>query len=243
MKIGIPKEVKDNEYRIGATPAMVKTLIKEGHEVLVQKGGGSKIGFKDEDYEKAGAKIIVVPEEVYAAEMIIKVKEPQPSEYLLLKEDQILFCYLHLAPDPKQMAPLLKQKVVGIAFETVVDHNGRLPLLHGSVIVDVAIDQGGCAETSRPATHFDPTFVQNDIVHYCVANMPGACARTATIALANSILSYALRIAMMGYKQALLSDPLFMQGLNVCLRKVTNEHVAHDLKYDFHDPEEVLKSL
>ncbi|MCP5503751.1 MAG: alanine dehydrogenase [Chlamydiales bacterium] len=372
MKIGIPKEVKDHEYRVGATPAMVKALRKGGHEVLVQKDAGSKIGFENEDYERTGATIVPGPEEVYTADMIIKVKEPQPSEYPLLKENQILFCYLHLAPDPKQTEALLKQKVVGIAFETVVDYKGRLPLLtpmsevagrisiqaganalhmasggrgvllggvpgvspgkvviigggvvgtqaakmgvglgadvtildsnlqrlrelddlfegklktlystpvtieeelincdlvigavlipgkltpklitkeivkkmkHGSVIVDVAIDQGGCAETSRPTTHSNPIFVYDDVVHYCVANMPGACARTATIALTNSVLPYALRIAEMGYKKALLSDPYLRPGMNVCLGKVTNEHVAHDLNYDFHDPEEVLKSL
>lgn len=129
MKIGIPKEVKDHEYRVGATPAMVKALRKGGHEVLVQKDAGSKIGFENEDYERTGATIVPGPEEVYTADMIIKVKEPQPSEYPLLKENQILFCYLHLAPDPKQTEALLKQKVVGIAFETVVDYKGRLPLL------------------------------------------------------------------------------------------------------------------
>lgn len=372
MKVGIPKEVKDHEYRVGATPAMVKALVKGGHTVLVQKGAGSKIGFENEDYEKVGAKIVESAEEIYEADMIIKVKEPQPSEYPLLKENQILFCYLHLAPDPKQTEALLKQKVVGIAFETVTDYKGRLPLLtpmsevagrisihaganalhmasggrgtllggvpgvapgkvvvigggvvgtqaakmarglgadvtildnnldrlrelddlfegrlktlystpvtieeelstcdmvigavlipgkvtpklitkefvkkmrHGSVIVDVAIDQGGCAETSRPTTHSDPIFVQDNVVHYCVANMPGACARTATIALTNSVLPFAIRLADKGYKDALLENPHLRDGLNVCLGKVTNEHVAHDLNYDFHPPEEVLKSL
>lgn len=372
MKVGIPKEVKDHEYRIGASPAMVKALVKGGHTVMVQKGAGSKIGFEDEDYQKAGAKIVEGPEQVYEAEMVIKVKEPQPSEYPLLKRNQILFCYLHLAPDPKQTEALLKQEVVGIAFETVTDCKGRLPLLtpmsevagrisihaganslhmaaggrgtllggvpgvapgkvviigggivgtqaakmarglgadvtildnnldrlrelddlfegrlktlysspvtieeelsacdlvvgavlipgkltpklitkeivkkmkHGSVIVDVAIDQGGCAETSRPTTHSDPIFVQDNVVHYCVANMPGACARTATIALTNSVLPFALRLAEKGYKEALLQDPHLLDGLNVCLGKVTNEHVAHDLNYDFHPPKEVLSSL
>ncbi|MDN3509064.1 MAG: alanine dehydrogenase [Candidatus Neptunochlamydia sp.] len=352
---------------------MVKALRKVRHEVLVQKDAGSKIGFENEDYENAGATVVSGPEKVYTADMIIKVKESQPSEYPLLKENQILFCYLHLALDPKQTEALLKQKVVGITFETVVDCKGRLPLLtpmsevagrisiqaganalhmvsggrgillggvpgvlspgkvviigggivgtqgakmgvglgadvtildtnlqrlrelddlfegklrtlysthvtieeelmncdlvvgaalipgkltpklitkeivkkmkHGSVIVDVAIDQGGCAETSCSTTHSDPIFFHDDVVHYCVANMPGACARTATIALTNSVLPYALGIAEVGYKEALLSDPLLRSGMNVCLGKVTNEHVAHDLNYDFHDPEEVLKSL
>eukprot|EP01066_Platyproteum_vivax_P000975 Platyproteum_vivax@DN110_c0_g1_i1.p1 len=372
MKIGIPKEVKDHEYRIGATPAMVKALTKLGHKVYVQKGGGEKIGFSDKDYQNVGAEIVLTAEEIYSADMIIKVKEPQAEEYPLLKENQILFCYLHLAPDPVQTAALLKQKVVGISFETVVDHKGRLPLLmpmsevagriaiqaganalhmanggrgvllggvpgvvpgtvviigggvvgtqsakmavglgadvtildaniqrlrelddlfkgtlttlystpvsieeevmnadlvigavlipgkvtpklltkemvkkmrHGAVIVDVAIDQGGCCETSYPTTHSNPVYVKHEIVHYCVANMPGACARTSTFALANSVFPYAIKLAEQGYKEALLNDQLFMQGLNVCLGKVTNEHVAHDLSYDYHPPEEVLKAL
>lgn len=372
MRIGIPKEVKDHEYRVGATPAMVKAFKKAGHEVMIQKEAGTKIGFDDSDYEKAGATIVPGPKEVYAADMVIKVKEPQPSEYPLLRENLILFCYLHLAPDPKQTEALLKQRVVGIAFETVVDHKGHLPLLtpmsevagriavqagayalhmanggrgvllggvpgvspgkiliigggvvgtnaakmavglgadvtildnnlhrlrelddifhgkiktlystpatvetevvvsdlvvgavlipgkvtpklltkelvkrmrNGSVIVDVAIDQGGCSETSHPTTHSDPIFVHDDVVHYCVANMPGACARTATVALTNSVLPYALRLAEYGYKRALIEDPLFLPGLNVCLGKVTNEHVAHDLGYDYHPPEEVLSAL
>ncbi|WP_316358888.1 alanine dehydrogenase [Candidatus Neptunichlamydia sp. REUL1] len=372
MKIGVPTEVKDHEYRVGATPAMVKAFAKGGHKIFIQKGAGSKIGFEDEDYRKAGATIVPGPKEVYAAEMVIKVKEPQPFEYPLLRENQILFCYLHLAPDPEQAAALLKRKVVGIAFETVVDHKRRLPLLtpmsemagriaiqagayalhmsnggrgvllggvpgvspgkvviigggivgtqaskmavglgadvtildnnlnrlrelddlfdgklktlystpatveeeviaadlvigavlipgkitpklvtkglikkmkHGAVVVDVAIDQGGCCETSRPTTHSDPIYVQDEVVHYCVANMPGACARTATIALTNSVLPYALRLAELGYKKALLSDFLFLPGMNVCLGKVTNEHVAHDLNLDFHEPEEVLNAL
>ena len=372
MKIGIPKEVKNHEYRVGATPAMVKTFVMAGHEVLVQASAGARIGFEDEDYQAAGAKIVLGPQEVYAAEMIIKVKEPQPSEYPLLKEGQILFCYLHLAPDPQQTKALIDQKVIGIAFETVKDHKGHLPLLtpmsevagriavqagahtlhmayggrgvllggvpgvspgkvvvigggvvgtnaakmavglgadvtildnnlhrlrelddlfegklktlystpvsieeevlssdlvvgavlipgkvtpklitkkmvqsmkHGSVIVDVAIDQGGCCETSKPTTHSDPVYVEDDVVHYCVANMPGACARTATVALTNSVLPYALRIAEKGAQKALLEDPLFLEGLNVCKGEVTNKHVAEDLGYDYKEPEEALKGL
>jgi len=372
MKIGIPKEVKNHEYRVGATPAMVQALVKLGHEVFVQKGAGEKIGLFDEDYQGAGAVIVPNAKAVYESEMIIKVKEPQSEEYPLLKENQILFCYLHLAPDPMQTAALLKQKVVGIAFETVVDHKGRLPLLMpmsevagriaihaganalhmasggrgvllggvpgvtpgdvviigggivgtqaakmavglgadvtildsnlqrlrelddlfegrlntlystpvtieeevshadlvvgavlipgkvtpklvtkemlkkmkpGAVIVDVAIDQGGCCETSHPTTHSDPIYVKEGIVHYCVANMPGACARTATFALANSVLPFAIKLAEKGYQEALLQDPFFLPGLNVCHGKVTNHHVAHDLGYPYHPPEEVLRSL
>lgn len=372
MRIGIPKEVKNHEYRIGATPSFAQFLIKAGHDINVERGAGEAIGFLDEDFQFVGANIVSSPEEVYESEMIIKVKEPQPSEYHFLKQGQILFCFLHLAPDPVQTAALLRQKVVGIAFETVVDHKGRLPLLipmsevagriaiqaganalhmvnggrgvllsgvpgvasgkiviigggvvgtqaakmavgleadvtildnnvqrlreldnlfrgqlktlcsnpitlekevcaadlvvgavlipgkcapklvskktvmemkKGAVIVDVAIDQGGCFQTSRPTTHSDPTFLLHDVVHYCVANMPGACARTATIALTNSVLPYALQIASCGYKNALLNDPQLLPGLNVAFGKVTNKHIANDLGYDYYPPEEVLNSL
>lgn len=372
MKIGIPKEIKNHEYRIGATPALVHSLVRAGHQVVVQQGAGEAIGFPDEDFIQAGAEIVSRPKEVYEAEMIIKVKEPQASEYPLLKEGQILFCFLHLAPDPEQTAALLERKVVGIAFETVVDHKGRLPLLtpmsevagriaiqagahalhmvcggrgvllggvpgvtpgkvviigggvvgtqaakmavglkadvtildnnvqrlrelddlfrgklktlystpvtieqevtsadlvigavlipgksapklvtkemvkgmrKGAVIVDVAIDQGGCVQTSKPTTHSDPIFIRDDVVHYCVANMPGACARTATFALTNSILPYALKIAKEGYQNALLDDPYLLPGLNVCFGKVTNENVANDLGYEYHPPDQVLKNL
>jgi len=369
MKIGIPKEIKDHEYRIGATPSLVQSLIRAGHHVMVQKGAGEAIGFADSEFESVGAKIVPSATLVYEAEMIIKVKEPQPIEYSLLKEGQILFCYLHLAPDPEQTAALIEKKVIGIAFETVEDHKGRLPLLtpmsevagriaiqaganalhmvnggrgvllggvpgvtpgkvviigggvvgtqaakmavglkadvtildnnvqrlrelddlfrgklktlystpvtleeeiagadlvvgavlipgktapklvtkemiknmkKGAVIVDVAIDQGGCFQTSKPTTHSDPIFIYEDVVHYCVANMPGACARTATFALTNSILPYALKIANLGYKKALLEDPHLLPGLNVALGKVTNKYVAEDLGYVYHPPEGVL---
>ena len=370
MEIGIPKEIKNHEYRVGATPAMVKALILAGHTVLIEKEAGTAIGFTDQLYEQAGGQIVSSPKEVYQAEMIIKVKEPQPAEYPLLKKRQILFCYLHLAPDPKQTAALLERKVIGIAFETVVDKQGRLPLLtpmseiagriavqagatalqmvnggrgvllggvpgvfpgkvvvlgggvvgtqsarmamglgadttvldnnpqrlreldeqfngklktlystpssiedvvirsdlvigavlipgkiapklvteelvkkmkKGSVVVDVAIDQGGCFETSRPTTHSKPRFICHDVVHYCVANMPGACARTATMALTNSIFPYAMTLACVGYQKELLEDQNFLSGLNVCLGKVTNANVANDLNYDYYDPKELLR--
>jgi alanine dehydrogenase len=365
MIIGIPKEVKNHEYRVGATPDMVKTFVHAGHEILVQSQAGAQIGFTDEMYAKAGAQIVKSPKEVYKAEMVIKVKEPQLSEFPLLKEGQILFCYLHLAPDPEQAKHLLQRKVVGIAYETVTDKMHRLPLLipmseiagrisvqvgatalqmanggrgvllggvpgvrpgkvavigggivgtqalrmalglgadvavldnnlsrlrelealyspalktlyatpaaiekavaeadlvigavlvpgkmapkvvtkgmvkkmlPGSVIVDVAIDQGGCFETSRPTTHSDPTYVVDGVVHYCVTNMPGACARTATIALTNATMSYALKIAKHGYQRALQEDPGLMLGLNVYLGHVTHPDVANDLGYKCFTP-------
>ncbi len=365
MKIGIPKEKKNHEYRVGATPAMVRALKESGHDVFVEAHAGEKIGFTDDLYRQAGAVVVPSAKEVYEAEMIIKVKEPQDTEYELLKEGQILFCYLHLAPDPTQTTALIEKKVVAIAYETVTDAFGRLPLLvpmseiagriavqvgatslqmnhggkglllggvpgvaparvvvigggvvgteaarmalglgasvvvidrdlnrlraldalfgpgmqtlyststtieesvstadlvigsvlipgklapklvtramiskmsHGSVFVDVAIDQGGCSETSKPTTHAHPTYLVDEVVHYCVTNMPGACARSSTLALTNATLEYALKIANKGYKKALGEDVYLRQGLNVCLGHVTNKAVAHDLGYKYEDP-------
>lgn len=369
MKLGIPKEVKNHEYRVGATPAMVRALVEAGHQLFVQKDAGFKIGFSDEDYEHAGAKIVTAAEDIYAADMVIKVKEPQASEYPLLREGQILFCYLHLAPDPVQTAELLERKVVGIGMETVTDDKGRLPLLlpmseiagrisiqagatylqmnhggrglllggvpgvlpahvvvlgggvsgteaarmaiglganvtvidkdlsrlreldalfgselmtlasssqnieealahadlvigavlipgktapkivtrsmvkkmrAGSVIVDISIDQGGCAETSKPTTHTEPTYIVDGVIHYCVTNMPGACAKTSTLALTNATLDYVVQIANKGWKQALQDNKHLRNGLNVCLGHVTNASVAHDLGYEYIAPERVF---
>jgi alanine dehydrogenase len=369
MKIGIPKEIKNHEYRVGATPAMVRALSEAGHQVVIQALAGTKIGYTDEMYIAAGGRIVQTPTEVYANEMIIKVKEPQESEFSLLKKGQILFCYLHLAPDPDQTKQLIDKQVVAIAYETVTDAQNRLPLLvpmseiagriaiqvgattlqlnhggkglllggvpgvspakvvvigggvvgteaarmamgfganviifdkdlnrlryldavfgpnlktlystsssieesvadadlvvgsvlipgktapklvtrkmiqrmsPGSVIVDVAIDQGGCTETSRPTTHADPTYVVDGVVHYCVTNMPGACARTATQALTNATMDYALLIANKGYKEALKNNVGLRHGLNVCLGKVTNESVAVDLGYEYVAPETMI---
>lgn len=369
MIIGVPAEIKNHEYRVGATPSMVKAFTTDGHTILFQRGAGERIGFTDAMYEAAGATLVDTAAEVYQAEMIIKVKEPQQSEFSLMHEGQILFTYLHLAPDPELTKALLERKIVGIAYETVVDQEGRLPLLTpmsevagrmapqagatalqmanggcgvllggvpgvapgkvviigggvvganaamvamgmgaevtildrslprlreldaqwggrvrtrfstaqtieeevaradlvigavlipgksapklitkemvksmhpGSVIVDVAIDQGGCSETSRPTTHSDPTYVVDDVVHYCVTNMPGGCARTSTIALTNATMPYAQSIAYVGYKKALLENPWFLPGLNVYRGHVTNRHVAADLGYDYTPPEKIL---
>ncbi len=369
MIIGIPKEIKNHEYRVGATPSMVRLLVDAGHQVFVQTHAGDKIGYSDDMFTAAGARIAGTAEEIYDCEMIIKVKEPQPSEYPLLKEGQILFCYLHLAPDPEQTQQLINSKVVAIAYETVSDIHGRLPLLvpmseiagriaiqvgatslqlnhggrgmllggvpgvapanvvvigggvvgteaarmalglganvtildrdlsrlrhldalygpalktlyssplaieeavtradlvigavlipgktaprlvtkkmiqkmaPGAVIVDVAIDQGGCIETSRPTTHDDPTYTVDGIVHYCVTNMPGACARTSTQALTNATGEYALMIANKGWKKALLDHVGLRHGLNVCYGQVTNESVAHDLGYPYVPAESVV---
>lgn len=362
MNIGIPKEVKNHEYRVGATPSLVRLLVEAGHQVWVQTQAGEAIDFSDEMYRSAGAKIVQTPAEVYTCDMIIKVKELQPSEFPLLKEGQIIFCYLHLAPDPEQAEQLIKKRVIAIAYDTVTDAQGRLPLLvpmseiagrmsiqvgatclqfnnggrgvllggvpgvlpanvlivgggvvgteaarmamglganvtildrdlnrlrtldalfgphlktlystsasiedaivqadlvigavlipgktapklikksmvekmkHGSVIVDVAIDQGGCSETSRPTTHAEPTYKVNEVVHYCVTNMPGACARTSTEALTNATGEYALMIANKGWKKALAEHAGLRDGLNVCLGSITNASVAHDLGYSY----------
>jgi len=370
MFIGIPKEIKDQEYRVGATPAMVRAFVEAGHQVMVETCAGTECGFTDDAFAEAGAKIGKTAKDIYDNEMIIKVKEPQDSEFPLLKEGQILFCYLHLAPDPHQTKHLLERKVIGIAYETVTDAQGRLPLLvpmseiagriaiqagavslqknhggkgvllggvpgvspanvviigggvvgteaarmamglganvvildrnleqlrtldqqfgpnlktlystsqsleeavieadlligavlipgklaprlvshelvkkmsEGSVIVDVAIDQGGCVETSKPTTHNDPIYEVDGVIHYCVANMPGACAFTATKALTHATMDEAMAIANKGYKKALLEDTGLLEGLNVHLGQVTNKHVADDLGYAYQPANQALQ--
>lgn len=372
MKIGVPKEIKNHEYRVGLTPAGVNTLVNAGHHVSVESGAGAGIGFSDQAYEKAGAEMVPDANIVYDCEMVVKVKEPQPGEYPLLKEGQVLFTYLHLAPDPKQTQALLDRKVIGIAYETVTDANGRLPLLtpmsevagrlsiqagayalqmanggngtllggvpgvsaadvtiigggvvgteaakmaigmganatildtnidrlrylddvmgpaiktrfsdayaieeltesadlvigavlipgkqapklitrqhlknmkNGSVLVDVAIDQGGCAESSRATTHSDPIYIEEGVVHYCVANMPGAAARSSTLALTNATLPYALQLADKGWQQAITEHAGLRNGLNVFLGKVTNAAVAEDLGYGYTSPSDIISSL
>ncbi|MBO0335075.1 alanine dehydrogenase [Sneathiella sp. CAU 1612] len=365
MIVGTPKEIKNHEYRVGLTPESVGELVAHGHEVLVETDAGKGIGALNDAYEAAGAKIVDTAEEIFTrADMVVKVKEPQAAERAMLREGQILYTYLHLAPDPEQTHDLMKSGAVCIAYETVTDNNGGLPLLKpmsqvagrmsvqagasalekshggrgvllggvpgvapgkvviigggvvgfnaaqmaigmhadvtildrnpmalerlenhfessakviystnallerlvmeadlvigavlipgaaapklvtremlktmqdGSVIVDVAIDQGGCFETSKATTHADPTYVIDGVVHYCVANMPGGVARTSTYALNNVTLPHALRIADKGWKQALKNDPHLANGLNVWNGKVTCEPVAQDLKLD-HTP-------
>ncbi|WP_343561393.1 alanine dehydrogenase [Kiloniella sp. b19] len=370
MLIGVPKEIKNHEYRVGLIPSSVRELIHHGHQVVVETNAGAGIGFSDADYKAVGASIAATPSEIFAsADMIVKVKEPQESEYTQLREGQLLFTYLHLAPDAPQTHGLLKSGCVAIAYETVTDNNGGLPLLRpmsevagrisvhvganalhkahggagvllggvpgvapgkvviigggvsgthaarmamgleaevtvldrstkrldelntlygnkmkaiystqeaiekyvsdadlvigavlvpgasapklvtrelinkmrpGSVLVDIAIDQGGCFETSKATTHQDPTYDVDGIVHYCVANMPGAVARTSTIALNNATLPYAIALANKGYKQAVADDKHLREGLNTAFGKVTCAPVAeaHDLEYV--TPEEAL---
>ena len=370
MLVGVPTEIKNNEYRVGLTPASVHELVAQGHQVLVQQGAGSEIGLPDAQYVAAGASIVASAQEVFAqAAMIVKVKEPQAAECAMLREDQILFTYLHLAPDPDQTAALVRSRAICIAYETVTGPGGGLPLLapmsevagrmsiqagaahleksrggmglllggvpgvaaghvviigagvvganalqmavgtgarvtvldknldrlrqldlvygnriatlhsnaqaleeavlsadlviggvlvpgaaapklvtrsmvsrmkKGAVIVDVAIDQGGCFETSHATTHADPTFVVDGVVHYCVANMPGAVARTSTFALNNATIGHVLALAGKGWRRALGDDAHLRHGLNVCQGKVTFEAVAQALGYDYLPAESLL---
>jgi alanine dehydrogenase len=362
MLIGVPKEIKNNEYRVGLTPGSVRELDHHGHQIIVQSLAGEGVGFTDSDYVNAGARVVATADEVFArAEMIVKVKEPQPLEIERLRENQLLFTYLHLAPDPKQTKGLLDSGCTAIAYETITDDRGHLPLLApmsevagrmsiqvgavalqkthggrgillggvpgvlpakvavlgggvvgtnaarmalglgadvmvldknadrltylddvfgprlktrfatvdateqsvidadlvigavlvpgaaapklirrehlkkmrpGSVLVDVAIDQGGCFETSRATTHEDPTYIIDEIVHYCVANMPGAVARTSTFALNNATLRFTLALAEHGWQRACRADAHLANGVNVHAGRVVYPAVAHDLGYE-----------
>jgi len=341
MLIGVPKEIKVHEYRVGLTPSSVRELTAHGHRVLVQREAGAGIGASDDDYLRAGATLADDALSVFAqAEMIVKVKEPQASERKLLREGQILFTYLHLAPDPEQCADLMASGAVCIAYETVtqpggglgvllggvpgvaagkiviigagvvgtnaaqmavgtgaqvvvvdrsldalrrIDHilGARVTTLHsnrdnieqqladadlvigavlipgaaapklvtrdmlarmknGSVIVDVAIDQGGCCETSRATTHAEPTYVIDGVVHYCVANMPGAVPRTSAFALNNATLPFTQQLAELGWRAALKRNPHLLAGLNVCAGQVTNREVARALGHAYTPPEAML---
>lgn len=364
MLIGVPKEIKTLEHRVGLVPSSVKELASHGHKIFIETGAGKAINFTDKDYEEAGAIVVASAKEIFdKSEMIIKVKEPQPQECKMLREDQILFTYLHLAADPKQAQALKESKCIAIAYETVTGANGHgLPLLEpmseiagrmsvqvggfylqkhlggtgrliggvpgvkpaevliigggvsgfhaaqmatglganvtilersnqrmrfldehfhgranivysnldvlerylkksdliigavlipgasapklikksmlstmipGTVFVDIAIDQGGCAETSRPTTHDNPTYTIDNVVHYCVANMPGAYPLTSALALNHSVLPYAMRLADQGWKKTLQSDLNFRAGLNVCKGEITHKAVAEALGMDF----------
>ena len=372
MLIGVPKEIKVHEYRVGLTTAGARELIAHGHQVLVETGAGAGIGLDDAAYQNAGASIAGSAAEVFEkAEMIVKVKEPQPQECKMLRDGQVLFTYLHLAPDPKQTELLVESGCIAIAYETVTGPENTLPLLSpmsevagrmsvqagahclekaqngagvllggvpgvaaanvvvigggvvgtnairmamgmeanvtildksldrlkeldyqfgarlntiystvealeqyvleadlvigavlipgaaapklvtremvsrmrpGSVLVDVAIDQGGCFETSKATTHAEPTYIIDDVVHYCVANMPGAVARTSTMALTNATLNFTLALADKGYRQALLDNPHLLNGLNVHQGRITYQAVARDLNYDYLPAKEALKA-
>lgn len=370
MRIGVPKEIKSHEYRVGLTPGSVRELVERGHRVLVESHAGLGIRHDDDDYRASGAEIVADAATVYEqAELIVKVKEPQPAETDLLGRGQTLFTYLHLAPDPELAQRIIDSGVTAIAYETVTGPGGSLPLLapmsevagrlsiqagahcleraqggsgvllsgvpgvapgkiliigggtvgenaaqvargigadvtildksvrrlreldqeydggvkcvysttetieeyalaanlvigavlvpgaatpkvlkksviermrNGAVIVDVAIDQGGCVETSRPTTHEDPTFVVDGVVHYCVANMPGVVPRTSTHALNNATLPFVTALADHGLRKAMQQDPDLANGLNVHAGKVTHPAVARDLGRDYHPPQSAL---
>jgi alanine dehydrogenase len=370
MKIGVPKEIKPQENRIGLTPDSVKILVSEGHEVIVENNGGFEAGFENDQYTNVGAKIANSAADIFNdAEIIVKVKEPQQVEVDMIRENQIIYTYLHLAAAKELTEGLIKSKSINIAYETVTDDNGRLPLLapmsavagrmsvqagahcleknqngrglllggapgvaagtvvilgggvvgenaaviatgmqakvhivdrsearlqqlvemfgdkiipeqsdkidlnklvseadllvggvlipgaeapklvtkdmiklmkRGSVIVDVAIDQGGCVETSKPTTHGDPTYIVDDVVHYCVANMPGGVPRTSTLALNNATLPFLVKLANKGYQKALSEDKNFLAGLNVHKGDVTYKAVADVFGYEYIDPKEVV---
>ena len=370
MKVGVPKEIKVLEYRVGMIPSGVKELVDEGHEVFVETNAGMGIGMTDQDYIDAGASILSTPEEIFdISELIIKVKEPQLNECEMLKTGQVLFTYLHLAADPEQAAALVKSGVTAIAYETVTADNGTLPLLTpmsavagrlsiqagayalqkanggrgvllggvpgviagqvliigggvsgahaaemavglgaqvtildlssdrlkelsnkfgdkvstrvsskqlinelvvesdlvigavlvagaaapklvtiehvkqmrpGSVMVDISIDQGGCFETSKPTTHAEPTYIVDDVVHYCVTNMPGAVPRTSTFALTNETLPFIKSLANSGWQNALKNDEHLKNGLNVHAGSINFEAVADELGYPYKSPDEII---
>ena len=370
MKIGVPKEIKPQENRIGLTPDSVKILTSNGHEVLVENNGGFEAGFYNDQYKSVGAKIVDKAEDVFNdSDIIVKVKEPLSNEVKMIKENQIVFTYLHLAAARELTEGLIKSKSICIAYETVTDNKGRLPLLapmsavagrmsvqagahcleknqkgrgillggapggepaevvilgggvvgenaaiiatgmkakvhivdkseprlkqlqeifgdkiipqhsdkvdlkklvsecdlliggvlipgaeapklitkemiksmkRGSVVVDVAIDQGGCVETSKPTTHAEPTYIVDDVVHYCVANMPGGVPRTSTLALNKATLPFLNKIANSGYEKALKEDKNFLAGLNVCKGNVTYKAVADVFGYKYISPNELL---
>ena len=370
MKIGVPTEIKAQESRVGLTPISVQELTNHGHEVIIQDNAGFGAGFENADYEKVGAKIAPSAGDIFNdSDMIVKVKEPLSNEVSMLRENQILFTYLHLSAAPDLTKGLVDSKSICIAYETVTDEYKRLPLLapmsavagrmsiqagarslekplggrglliggapgvnpgsvlilgggvvgenaaiiaagmqskvfivdkseerlnqlkskfgenittllsneikleelvedcdlliggvlipganapklvskemikkmkRGSVIVDVAIDQGGCVETSKPTTHADPTYIVDDVVHYCVANMPGGVPMTSTLALNAATLPFVLKLAQEGYKNALASDANFLAGLNVCQGNITYKAVADDLGLEFIDPSKAI---
>ena len=299
MIIGVPKEVKDQEWRVGIVPSGVKALVDAGHKVLVQAQAGEGSSMPDAEYKEAGAEIVGSAEVVWKrADMIVKVKEPVQQEIPHFRPGLVLFTYLHLAPIPDLTDALLKEKVAGIAYETVTDHQRGLPLLtpmsevagrmsvqvgaaylekekggrgvllggvpgvppakvviigggvvgtnasapklvtrqmvsrmkKGSVIVDVAIDQGGCIETAKPTTHSNPAYTVDGVVHYCVTNMPGAVPHTSTLALTNATFPYVMKLASMGAKSAIKSDEGIRQGVNTYDGHVTYKAVAESQK-------------
>ena len=369
MRIGVPKEIKNHEYRVGLTPIGARALVGAGHRVIVQSGAAVRVGFPDEQYRAAGAQVVASPQDVYSCDMVIKVKELQSTEFALTHPGQILFCYHHFAPDPALLQAMLGARTTCVAYETVTDAGGNLPLLvpmsqiagrlapqagawalqmanggsgvllggvpgvapakvmiigggtvgvsaarialgmgaevtlldrsaarlarleevfgarlktassseqtiaplvhdadlvigavllpgklaprlirradlkqmrAGSVIVDVAIDQGGICETSRPTSHSEPIYAEEGVLHYCVPNMPSAVARTATLALTQATLPYALELAGKGLRRAITENADLRAGLQLYARQVTHAGLAQDTGRDFVDPAQAV---
>lgn len=371
MIIGVPKEIKDNEYRVAMTPGGVQQLVELGHQVLVETHAGEGSQFSDEEYKRAGARIVPKSQDAWSAQIVVKVKEPQPEEYAFMRPDLLLFTYLHLAADEELTREMLARGLTGIAYETVELANGSLPILTpmsevagrmavqvgayylektqggrgmllggvagvrpssvviigggvvgtnaahialgmganvtvidsnldrlryleeilrgrlltlssnplniaesvqradlvvggvlikgakapklvtrqmirsmapGSVVVDVAVDQGGCFETTHPTTHSHPTFLVDDVIHYCVANMPGAVPRTSTYALSNTTLPYIVKLANLGFEEAIESDPALAKGVNIHAGKVTYPAVAEAFNLEYTPLEAALRA-
>jgi alanine dehydrogenase len=250
MRVGIPSEVKNNEFRVAITPAGVHELVLHGHEVFVQRDAGLGSSITNEEYVAAGATILATADDVWGTgELILKVKEPIAEEYHRMRSGQTLFTYLHLAASrPCTDALVIDADLVigavlipGAAAPHLVTRDMVKRMKPGSVLVDISIDQGGCFETSHATTHADPTYVVDDVIHYCVANMPGAVPRTSTFALNNATLPFARKLADLGWKQALRLDPHLANGLNVHEGHITNAAVAQDLGYPYVPVAEVLK--
>ena len=244
MQIGVPKEVKDHEDRVGLVPSSVAELVHHGHQVILEKGAGIGSGLLDAEYAAAGATFHDGPEAIFSrADMIVKVKEPLPSERKLLRSGQVLFTYLHrtIFSTRDAVRQIVKRAdlligavlVPGAAAPKLVTRDMLQTMKSGAVLVDIAIDQGGCFETSHPTSHSSPTYVVDGIVHYCVANMPAAVSRTATFALNNVTLPFTIALADKGWRQALMDDSHLRAGLNIHEGQVTCEPVAeaHGLPY------------
>lgn len=239
MIIGVPKEIKTDEYRVGLLPIGALELTRLGHQVLVERNAGIGSGISDDDYLSGGAKIVSTAAEVYGqADMIIKVKEPQPIERAMLRRGQIVFTYFHFAADREQLAKadLVVGAVLipGAKAPRIIEAEDLKIMKPGSVIVDVAIDQGGCTATSRATTHSAPTYIVDEVVHYCVASLPGAVGRTSTFALCNVTLPWALHIVKQGINEAAAKLPPIARAVNTYKGAIINRAVAEtfDMPFD-----------
>jgi len=233
MIIGVPRETKRDEYRVGMLPVGVEEFTRAGHQVVVEAGAGLGSGLADHDYLRHGAELVPSAQEVYdRAGMVVKVKEPQPEEIDLLRPGQVVFAYFHFAADRKLTEAVLAS---GARTPVLVEREDLRLMKPGSVIIDVAVDQGGCVATSRPTTHSDPTFVVDEVVHYCVTNMPGAVGRTSTFALCNVTLPWALRIAELGLLKAAAGLAPLARAVNTFDCELTNRAVAETFQMPYNN--------